>query len=134
MLAVHKSTLLQSAFFGVTGVIVLALGAHALEARLDAQSLNSVETAGLIQLIHAVVLLGLAQLSQLGKYFRWASLSIFWGTLLFSGSIYLLVFFKPIVPIIRHLWPITPLGGMILIAGWLLLLKGGLSIQHNGKP
>lgn len=134
MLAVHKNTLIQSAIFGVTGVVVLALGAHALEKSLDAQNLKSVETAGLIQLIHAVVLLGLAQLSQLGKYFRWASLGIFWGTLMFSGSIYLLIFLKPIVPIIRYLWPITPLGGMVLIAGWLLLLKAGLSIQHNGKP
>ncbi len=134
MIAVHKTTLIQSAIFGATGVIILALGAHALETKLDEQSLNSVKTAGMIQLIHAGVLLGLAQLSQLGKYFRWASLSIFWGTLFFSGSIFLLGFLKSIVPVIRYLWPITPIGGLLLIAGWLLLLKAGSTIQHNGKP
>lgn len=134
MLAVHKKNLMQSAILGATAVVIMALAAHALKQRLDADSLDSIKTASLLQIIHALALLGIAQLAHLGKYFRLSALLLFWGTILFSGSIYTLVFLKPLLPFLRFFWPITPLGGVILIGGWLMLLKAGSSIQHNGKP
>jgi uncharacterized membrane protein YgdD (TMEM256/DUF423 family) len=133
MLAVHKKTLIKSALLGASGVMIMALAAHALKQKLDTDSLESVHTASLLQMIHALALLGIAQLAHLGKHFRLSALFLFWGTILFSGSIYLLVFLKPFLPFLRFFWPITPLGGLVLIGGWLILLKAGITIQHNGK-
>lgn len=134
MLAVHKKTLIQSAILGASGVMIMALAAHTLKQKLDMESLESVHTASQIQMIHAIALLGIAQLAHLGKQFRVSALFLFWGTILFSGSIYLLVFLKPLLPFLRNFWPITPFGGLVLISGWLFLLKAGITIRHNGKP
>jgi uncharacterized membrane protein YgdD (TMEM256/DUF423 family) len=105
---------IAAGFFGVTGVALGAFGAHGLAEYLVAnESVQTWQTAVLYQLIHAVTLLALGRQTT-----RWRSLIFVWslGILLFSGSLYLLALGGP-----RWLGPITPVGGLLFILGWLML-------------
>jgi uncharacterized membrane protein YgdD (TMEM256/DUF423 family) len=109
---------LQAAgLFGVTGVALGAFGAHALHSFLATQgTLGTWETAVHYQLLHAVALLGAAAWLRLGegRAMAWAVRAWSAGIMLFSGSLYLLALGGP-----RWLGPVTPLGGLGLVAGWL---------------
>ncbi len=111
--------LIAGALFGATGVLLGAFGAHGLKARLTPEALSSWDTAVTYQLIHALALLfaGLLAKSTADLAISVAGTSWIVGILLFSGSIYVLAIGGP-----RFFGPITPLGGLALIIGWLALL------------
>lgn len=103
-----------------------AFGAHALRAVVDPRQIEVWQTAVLYHLVHGLALLVLAALIELRPSLR--SLRLAWATigtglLLFSGSLYLIVLTGA-----RWLGPITPLGGVAMIAGWLLL--AGIGWKH----
>lgn len=105
-----------SCLFAVFGIGLGAFGAHGLEPQLLANdSLDTWHTAVLYHLIHAVALFTLAGSTTLkGKWtFRLWTV----GILLFSGSLYVLALAK-----LSVLGPITPLGGVAFIAGWITLI------------
>ena len=107
-----------AAIFGATGVALGAFGAHALRDRLDESSMQAFEIGVRYQMIHALALLGCALLA---TRFDASSLKIgFWlfsiGIVLFSGSLYGLAMFGW-----RFLGPVTPIGGVLLIGGWISL-------------
>ncbi len=109
------NALLAGALLGAVGVIAGAFGAHGLKSRLDADALQSFETAVRYQLVHALGLLLVGALNRTGLAGLSPATWLFViGTLLFSGSIYALVLGGP-----RWLGPVTPLGGALLIAGWI---------------
>jgi uncharacterized membrane protein YgdD (TMEM256/DUF423 family) len=112
-----KWSLFTGALLGFSGVIAGAMGAHALEAQLDAGKLASFETAARYQMYMALAFLALGALSY--KAPQKGLLPVFWtwlvGVILFSGSIYLLV----LTPIKVGL--VTPIGGLIMIIGWAIL-------------
>lgn len=118
-----QNALSWSGFFGATAVTVLALAAHALEGKLNPSQLNAIITAGQIQLFHAIALLAITSLS--GKYnvFQQCGRLMVLGTAMFSFSIYLIMF-KNVegLEFLRFLWPITPVGGLVLISSWVLVL------------
>ena len=121
------SALQLAGFLGATGVTIGAFGAHYLKPTLVARgTLESFKTGVQYQLIHAVAILALHTAgNNRGKgtgtdtsapaatAARWWAV----GVLLFSGSIYGLSLGGP-----RILGPVTPLGGMCMIAGWVTLL------------
>jgi len=103
---------------GAVGVVLGAFGAHALKARLDPSQLSSWQTAVEYHLLHAVALLALALFATAsGRAISWPAALFAAGIVLFSGSIYVLVLGGP-----RWLGPVTPLGGLCLIAGWVCLV------------
>jgi uncharacterized membrane protein YgdD (TMEM256/DUF423 family) len=107
-----------AAISGFLAVVLGAFGAHGLRGRVDPEQLAAWQTATHYHLTHSVVLLALALYA--GASGRPAGLSPWLfavGITLFSGSIYALVLGGP-----RWLGPVTPLGGLALIAGWLSLL------------
>lgn len=107
-----------AALLGGTGVVLGAFGAHALRARLEPAQLASWSTGVHYQLLHAVVLLAIALWTDASGRSIGATPWLFTlGILLFSGSIYALV----LTPW-RWFAPVTPIGGLLLIAGWLSLL------------
>lgn len=53
---------------------------------------------------------------------NWAYYGLFWGCILFSGSIYILSFKDLLKFNMKFIGPITPLGGLLMIVGWLMLL------------
>ena len=119
----HKYRLLGS-ILALSAVLFGAFGAHALKQTLNAHnSIQTWETAVQYQMWHALGLIVLSLISERQPLPKMTGPCFVIGTLLFSGSLYGLALDGP-----RWLGPITPLGGLCLIAGWALLayscLKG----------
>jgi uncharacterized membrane protein YgdD (TMEM256/DUF423 family) len=115
-----RFSFLSAGILGVTGVALGAFGAHQLEPSLvERGTLHAWETAARYHVIHAVAVFGAAiweasAQNKLARWARWSSRGWTLGVILFSGSLYLLALGGP-----RWLGPITPLGGLALLAGWL---------------
>ena len=118
-LAVHRAFLALGAAFALSAVAAGAFGAHALEARLAADRLAIFETAARYQMYHALALVAVALAAALLPDARGLATAAGWGftagTLVFSGSLYLLALGGP-----RWLGAITPIGGVCFIVGWAL--------------
>ena len=116
-----KFPIIIGAIFAMTGVILGAFGAHALEKTLTAREMADVwKTAVSYQMWHALALI---LLGVLGSSIRIKTSTIFLslGILLFSGSLYWLS-----LDGLRWLGPITPLGGLLMIAGWVSLIVSAM--------
>ena len=102
-----------AAILGFTGVALGAFGAHGLKDVLAANGTAAIwQTAVLYQLVHAVASLWAAERRPVVARL-WAA-----GTVLFSGSLYALALTN-----IRWLGAITPVGGVLFLIGWALLIK-----------
>jgi uncharacterized membrane protein YgdD (TMEM256/DUF423 family) len=115
---------LQSATILASSGVLLALatlfgafGAHALRTELDPNELSVYLTADRYQFFHSLGLLGvgLSARSVDSQLVRWAAALLLAGIVLFCGSLYLLAFGAP-----HALGIVTPAGGLLLIAGWIL--------------
>ncbi len=120
----QKKFILAGLILIIVGIILGAFGAHGLKGKVSVEKLNAYETAVRYQLFNGVGLLALAGVSVL---FRFSIKPSFWfilsGVLLFSGSIYGMTLQELMqVPVSKILGPITPIGGLIMIVGWLLIL------------
>lgn len=107
----------QGAVLGALGVAAGAFGAHSLE--LAAQQQQWWSTAVEYQMYHALALLACGGLGQ--RCARRAALpawSLFVGTLVFSGTLYAMALGAP-----RWLGAVTPVGGTLLIVGWLATVR-----------
>ena len=114
-----KIYIVIAASMGALDVLLGAFGAHKLKSfLLEANRLDTFETAVKYQMYHVLALLvvGILLPTVPTKLMMWSGVSFIVGMVLFSGSLYLLCFTTW-----RWLGPITPLGGLFLIAGWLML-------------
>lgn len=103
---------------GALGVALGAFGAHALKARLTPEQLSAWETGVLYHLLHTAVLLMLGLYAAATQRPVTPAAPLFTaGILLFSGSLYALALGGP-----RLFGPVTPMGGLCFIAGWVALL------------
>lgn len=123
-------TLIIGALYGLTSVVLGAFGAHALKKILSVEKLQSFETGVKYQMYHALLLL------LIGFFFKfesgiekWSSISIILGTFLFSVSIYFLSFQEVWKVNLKFLGPITPLGGLLMIIGWGMMLVHFLKLK-----
>ena len=109
-------------FFGVTSIILGAFGAHALKKVLTVDQLVTFETGVKYQMYHALFLLFLAKNESINlKTKKTVFYLISIGVVLFSFSIFLLTT-KNVTSIdFKFLGPITPVGGLLLISGWMIL-------------
>lgn len=108
------------ALLAMTAVMAGALGAHGLRSVLAERGLEVFDTAATYQFYHGLALVLVALLSgfDLSRRLLVAAASLFViGTVLFSGSLYVLVLTD-----IRWVGPITPIGGLCFLAGWLMLV------------
>ena len=118
-----KIAFLFAAFAGALGVVLGAFGAHALRGNIEPRLIETFQTAVQYQLIHALALLLVSlTMGWLGQSssFEISAYAFMAGIVLFSGSLYGLVLTE-----MSWLGPVTPLGGLCLITGWLALLVGG---------
>ncbi len=106
---------------GVLGFLSVgagAFGAHGLRDSVTPERLAAWQTAAHYGLVHSAVLLALAlYASATGRAIALPASLILAGVVLFSGSIFGLVLFEA-----RFLGPVTPIGGVFLLAGWASLL------------
>ncbi|QSP95214.1 DUF423 domain-containing protein [Marinobacter salinisoli] len=116
--------LILGALLAMTAVMAGALGAHGLRAVLDARGLEVFGTAVTYQFYHAIALIVVALLSGAGLNRRLLAVAAGFfvaGTLLFSGSLYLLVLTE-----LRWVGPLTPVGGVCFLVGWALMVVSAL--------
>jgi uncharacterized membrane protein YgdD (TMEM256/DUF423 family) len=109
-----RRILLAGALLGGLGVAAGAFGAHALKDALGAARLGWWNTAVQYQMWHAVALLALAALPVPRRGFAAALLVS--GTIVFAGTLYIMALTG-----LRWLGAVTPIGGLLMIAGWAVL-------------
>lgn len=113
--------------FGALGIAAGAFGSHYLKNRLSADDLTIFEVAVRYQMYHALALIGLAAILGWISSTNWVMATgwcwIF-GTIIFSGSLYLLVFTG-----VRTWGAVTPVGGLLLLAGWGFLVLAALFLR-----
>ena len=116
--------IITGASFGMLAIIFGAFGAHALKKILSDDQLKSFETGVKYQMYHAIVLLLLGFNFQFSTSAMYCCFTL--GIILFSFSIYGLVLSDAKGKKLRFLGPVTPLGGLLFVIGWLLILLQAL--------
>ena len=113
-----RRALVTGALLMAVGCATAALGAHSLRNALSADDYRLFLTAMLFQFLHALGLLCMGVLLErrADRLLSIAADLLLAGVLLFSGSLYALVYGAP-----HGLGALTPLGGLCLIAGWCLV-------------
>jgi uncharacterized membrane protein YgdD (TMEM256/DUF423 family) len=122
LVKLNKASLLLmvAAVYGLTAVALGALGQHAFGLSPGTREALLFQHAYTYQLIHALLLIWAASHLHKGFWVRAAAYALAFGVLLFCGGLYLLVFMgKTAVS-----W-VTPLGGSLIILGWLNLVIHG---------
>ena len=112
-----KSLLIIGSVFAALSVLFGAFGAHGLKNKLSIEDLVIFETAVRYQMYHAlgILLLGVTSFFLTEKLVSTPAYFLIFGVIVFSGSLFLLVFTN-----LRWFGAITPIGGLCLIIGWLL--------------
>lgn len=129
----HQIFFLRAAgVLGALAVVGGAFGAHGLETRLSEEMLEVYEVAVRYHVYHAIALLAVAAGAGnlwRSKWTRVACWAFICGTVVFSGTLYALALTET-----RWLGAITPVGGVALIAGWVLLAcAAGALAEHGTK-
>ena len=129
-----KKLLLICSIFGALAVVLGAFGAHGLKSVLPIDKLATFKTGVTYHFYHSITLLFVAILLKLSplKWIKWSAICFILGIILFSGSLYLLAT-REVIGLVNYKWlgPITPIGGVFFILGWLFLGMGGL--KYNDK-
>jgi uncharacterized membrane protein YgdD (TMEM256/DUF423 family) len=124
MSASTRKFIIAGALSAALAIGLGAFGAHALRTSLSPRMLEIYHTAVLYHLVHSLGLLAVAFVCFLKPASRAAEFSgwlMSAGIILFSGSLYMLA-----VTGLKWLGAITPLGGIALMAAWLLLAAAAL--------
>lgn len=126
-----KTQIIIAAIMGAFSIILGAFSAHGLESlvhtnKLSEHYFNVFEKAVKYQMYHSIVLLVLTLFNLLQKNisFKASYWFIFTGIILFSGSLYWIALQNLVhIAFPRFLFWITPLGGLLMIVGWLWIIR-----------
>jgi uncharacterized membrane protein YgdD (TMEM256/DUF423 family) len=119
----NKQIIITGAIFGALAVIAGAFGAHGLQALLTPKRLQVWQTAVTYQFYHVFALLFLSTFTRFKNNLIVACYYFFTiGIIFFCGSLYLLSV-GPLIKLTNIIWlgPITPLGGLLFIIGWITM-------------
>ena len=128
LLTVNQILLALAALSGFISVAMGAFGAHGLREKLAPNLMSAFETGVLYQFIHSLAVIAcciLAYQFERAMWFLYAAIAFLLGILLFSGSLYGLALTN-----MKWLGPVTPVGGLLFLAGWALMLKA--AVKHVG--
>ena len=118
-----KKLISTGAIFGMLAIIFGAFGAHALKKVLSMEQLTTFETGVRYQMYHALFLLFIGLIPSLSEKTKKIIYNlIFLGVIFFSGSIYLLATNDLMAFDFKVIGFVTPIGGLLLILGWAVLL------------
>lgn len=123
----HKGFLRTAVILAALSVGLGAFAAHGLKGTVSDNALDIFETAVRYQFYHvfALLLTGILYKEFTNGFIKAAGILFMLGILLFSGSLYGLAVVKAMVlPGFNWLGPVTPLGGLCFIAGWVCLFIG----------
>ncbi|GAA4275377.1 DUF423 domain-containing protein [Aquimarina mytili] len=127
---INKTILITGAVLALLAVLLGAFGAHGLEKLVDTQSIDSFKTGVRYQMYHAIVCLILGNMNVISLESKKRIFYFFMGGIpLFSGSIYLLVIDEVLGVSLSSLAFLTPLGGLLLIFGWIFFIVSLVKIK-----
>ena len=116
------------AVFGALGIIFGAFGAHALKKIFSEDQLKNFETGVKYQMYHALLLVIIGFNTQyITSYENLLFYSLTFGIVLFSFSIYGLCISSALNKKLKILGPITPIGGLLLLLGWVVLILNSIN-------
>jgi len=119
----NKSIVIIGIVLLVIAIVLGAFGAHALKEHLTLEKLNTFEVGVRYQVYHGLAFLILGMNADRVQFsLKLPIRLIFAGLLMFSGSIYFLAIQEMLGVSLKFLGPITPLGGLLMITGWLLFM------------
>ena len=127
----HRKIILGGLLLSLLSVLLGAFGAHALKSIVEPDKVAIFETGVRYQFMHGLALILLALFSQqnlafpqLQKSINWVAQFFLLGCLFFCGSLYLLTL-QPLISFnySRIVGPITPLGGMFFMLGWVSWIR-----------
>jgi uncharacterized membrane protein YgdD (TMEM256/DUF423 family) len=120
----NKKIVLTGLAFGILAIILGAFGAHGLKQFLSIEQLSSFEVGVKYLMFHALFLLFVSNTNFVAeKEKKQVFYLTLFGTLFFSGSIFLLTT-KNVTEIdFKFLGPVTPIGGLLLIVAWFWLFN-----------
>jgi uncharacterized membrane protein YgdD (TMEM256/DUF423 family) len=119
----NNKLITTAAFFGMTAIILGAFGAHALKKVLTIDQLATFETGVKYQMYHGLFLLFIGLNTQLGDKVKKTIFNLtILGVIFFSGSIYLLATDNLNTFNFKVIGFITPIGGLLLIGSWGVLM------------
>ncbi|NGF57685.1 DUF423 domain-containing protein [Parapedobacter sp. SGR-10] len=128
----NKQIILTASFFGLLGVVLGAFGAHGLEGKISDYHLGTWKTANQYHFYHTFALLFISTFSRAkSQSIRVSFIAFTLGILLFSGSLYLLSV-RDLIGLDSFtaiLGPITPLGGLSFMVGWIGLFVA--AVKHR---
>ena len=120
----NKKIVVTGAVLILIGIILGAFGAHSLKKVVDSSQVLSFETGVRYQIYHgfALIILGV-NADRLLINSKWVIRFILLGVVVFSLSIYLMVMQGPMGLSLKFLGPITPIGGLLMVLGWVIFIK-----------
>ena len=122
----NRKIIITACVFGIIAVVAGAFGAHGLKNLIAASDLENWKTAVNYQFYHTLALLFLSAVTPKSRYINLSYYTLSLGIVMFSGSLYLLAT-RSITGIpVNILGPITPLGGLMFILGWIFLLLAAI--------
>ena len=128
----NKTILVIASLFGLLSIAFGAFGAHSLKALISVESLQTFETGIRYQMYHALVLLFVGSTTLIQqKNKKIIFYLIVFGVIFFSGSIYGLATNNLTSFDFKTLGFITPIGGLLLIASWILLLINFIKMKSK---
>ena len=115
-----KTNFTIASILGFLVVVLGAFGAHALKEKLSLEALNNFETGVRYMMYHTIVILFINSYSGFTDKIKNTISSFFFiGILFFSGSIFVISIGSVAA---KNIWFITPLGGVLLILGWIIMI------------
>ena len=126
----NKQIAIISVLLIVLGIVLGAFGAHGLKEVVTPEKVASYEVGVRYQIYHGLALLVLSlNASKIEGSLKVFLIFILSGVLLFSGSIYFLALNDVLSPDLSFLGPVTPIGGVLMIMGWGVLLRQFLKMK-----
>lgn len=126
----NKQIAIISVLLIVLGIVLGAFGAHSLKEVVTPEKVASYEVGVRYQIYHGLALLVLSlNASKIEGSLKVFLIFILAGVLLFSGSIYFLALNDVLSPDLSFLGPVTPIGGVLMIMGWGVLLRQFLKMK-----
>jgi uncharacterized membrane protein YgdD (TMEM256/DUF423 family) len=126
-----------SAFSGALSITLGAFGAHGLKKIVSPTMLTTFQTGVQYQFIHSLALLALGLFllmpvtKAVAKLLKWSANLMIVGIILFSGSLYTMTFMSVSGGFPTWLGPITPIGGLAFIMGWIFLMVAALKLPND---
>jgi len=118
----NTTIIIVGAIFGALSVILGAFGAHAFKKFMNDEQLKNYETGIKYQMYHAILLILIGLNANLFENAKTLLLLFTLGITFFSFSIYGLTITSALNKKWRFLGPITPIGGLLLVSGWISIL------------